>query len=138
MAATIVRQQGVLALYSGLSASLCRQLTYSTTRFGIYEVILNLYCIYAPKIVFFPYFLCNEMMYTKEFIEIPKHFFFTTICYFLLKKYSIFAGFKAICFAIWRSHTIPPQSSPCLPGWSSRWIYWNSCRHDQRTNAERH
>lgn len=26
------------ALYNGLSASLCRQLTYSTTRFGIYEV----------------------------------------------------------------------------------------------------
>ncbi|XP_071443757.1 mitochondrial dicarboxylate carrier isoform X1 [Hetaerina americana] len=34
----IVKQQGVLALYNGLSASLCRQLTYSTTRFGIYEV----------------------------------------------------------------------------------------------------
>jgi len=35
---SIVRGQGVLALYSGLSASLVRQLTYSTTRFGIYEV----------------------------------------------------------------------------------------------------
>lgn len=35
---SIIRKQGVLALYSGLSASLCRQLTYSTTRFGIYEV----------------------------------------------------------------------------------------------------
>jgi len=34
----IVKQQGILALYSGLSASLLRQLTYSTTRFGIYEV----------------------------------------------------------------------------------------------------
>lgn len=34
----VIRQQGVLALYSGLSASLMRQLTYSTTRFGIYEV----------------------------------------------------------------------------------------------------
>lgn len=34
----IVREQGVLALYNGLSASLLRQLTYSTTRFGIYEV----------------------------------------------------------------------------------------------------
>lgn len=34
----IVRQQGVLALYNGISASLLRQLTYSTTRFGIYEV----------------------------------------------------------------------------------------------------
>ncbi|CAG2068316.1 unnamed protein product, partial [Timema podura] len=31
----IVKQQGVLALYNGLSASLLRQLTYSTTRFGI-------------------------------------------------------------------------------------------------------
>jgi dicarboxylate transporter 10 len=34
----IVKEQGVIALYSGLSASLLRQLTYSTTRFGIYEV----------------------------------------------------------------------------------------------------
>lgn len=34
----VIRQQGVLALYNGLSASLLRQLTYSTTRFGIYEV----------------------------------------------------------------------------------------------------
>ena len=34
----IVKQQGVSALYSGLTASLLRQLTYSTTRFGIYEV----------------------------------------------------------------------------------------------------
>ena len=34
----IVKHQGVLALYNGLSASLLRQLTYSTTRFGIYEV----------------------------------------------------------------------------------------------------
>ncbi len=35
---SIVRNQGVLALYNGLSASLVRQLTYSTTRFAIYEV----------------------------------------------------------------------------------------------------
>ncbi|KAF4519390.1 hypothetical protein B566_EDAN008698 [Ephemera danica] len=35
---SIIRHQGVLALYNGLSASLCRQLSYSTTRFGIYEV----------------------------------------------------------------------------------------------------
>lgn len=34
----IVKEEGVVALYSGLSASLLRQLTYSTTRFGIYEV----------------------------------------------------------------------------------------------------
>lgn len=34
----IIKTQGIAALYNGLSASLCRQLTYSTTRFGIYEV----------------------------------------------------------------------------------------------------
>lgn len=33
----IVRNNGLLGLYSGLSASLLRQITYSTTRFGIYE-----------------------------------------------------------------------------------------------------
>lgn len=34
----VVREQGVFAFYNGISASLMRQLTYSTTRFGIYEV----------------------------------------------------------------------------------------------------
>jgi len=34
----IIRSEGFLALYNGLSASLVRQLTYSTTRFAIYEV----------------------------------------------------------------------------------------------------
>lgn len=35
----VVRTQGVLALYNGLSASVMRQLTYSTTRYGLYEVV---------------------------------------------------------------------------------------------------
>lgn len=35
----IVRHQGVIALYNGLSASLLRQLTYSTTRFAVYELL---------------------------------------------------------------------------------------------------
>lgn len=35
----IVEVQGFLALYNGLSASLFRQLTYSTTRFGLYEIM---------------------------------------------------------------------------------------------------
>jgi len=35
---TIVKTEGILGLYNGLSASLVRQLTYSTTRFAIYEV----------------------------------------------------------------------------------------------------
>lgn len=33
----ILKTDGVLGLYSGLSASLLRQMTYSTARFGIYE-----------------------------------------------------------------------------------------------------
>ncbi|KAG6212118.1 hypothetical protein E4U50_002009 [Claviceps purpurea] len=33
----IVKTDGISALYSGLSASLLRQLTYSTVRFGVYE-----------------------------------------------------------------------------------------------------
>ncbi|KAK1754606.1 mitochondrial dicarboxylate transporter [Echria macrotheca] len=33
----IVKHNGIRGLYNGLSASLLRQLTYSTTRFGIYE-----------------------------------------------------------------------------------------------------
>jgi dicarboxylate transporter 10 len=39
MSGTFVKIQtrGFLSLYSGISASLLRQLTYSTVRFGIYE-----------------------------------------------------------------------------------------------------
>ncbi|OAA67170.1 mitochondrial dicarboxylate carrier protein [Niveomyces insectorum RCEF 264] len=36
---SIVRHEGLRGLYSGLTASLLRQLTYSTTRFGLYEAI---------------------------------------------------------------------------------------------------
>ncbi|XP_022210859.1 mitochondrial dicarboxylate carrier [Drosophila obscura] len=34
----IVREQGVLALYNGISASLLRQYTYTLARFGIYQM----------------------------------------------------------------------------------------------------
>ncbi|NXX48535.1 DIC protein, partial [Tricholaema leucomelas] len=37
MAMRVIRTDGFLALYNGLSASLCRQMTYSLTRFAIYE-----------------------------------------------------------------------------------------------------
>ncbi|KAJ5716110.1 hypothetical protein N7493_008021 [Penicillium malachiteum] len=37
----IVRHNGVTGLYNGLSAALLRQITYSTTRFGIYEELKN-------------------------------------------------------------------------------------------------
>lgn len=35
----IIEVQGFSALYNGLTASLFRQLTYSTTRFGLYEIL---------------------------------------------------------------------------------------------------
>lgn len=36
---SIIRNEGFFAIYSGLSASLLRQGTYSTTRFGVYEYL---------------------------------------------------------------------------------------------------
>ncbi|XP_070580831.1 mitochondrial dicarboxylate carrier-like [Ptychodera flava] len=39
LAVDIVRNQGIRALYNGISASVCRQLTYSMTRFAIYETL---------------------------------------------------------------------------------------------------
>lgn len=39
MAGKIFRSDGILGFYNGLSASLLRQLTYSTTRFGMYETL---------------------------------------------------------------------------------------------------
>lgn len=36
---SIVRHEGIFAIYSGLSASLLRQATYSTARFGVYEAL---------------------------------------------------------------------------------------------------
>ncbi|XP_071385908.1 mitochondrial dicarboxylate carrier [Centroberyx affinis] len=39
MTINVVRREGYLALYSGLSASLCRQMTYSLSRFAIYETV---------------------------------------------------------------------------------------------------
>lgn len=37
----VVKTQGVLGLYNGLSASILRQMTYSLTRFAIYETTKN-------------------------------------------------------------------------------------------------
>jgi hypothetical protein len=42
MAVKIVRDNGILALYNGLSASCLRQATYTTTRFGIYGAVKSL------------------------------------------------------------------------------------------------
>jgi hypothetical protein len=43
-----VKGDGILALYNGLSASMVRQLTYSTARFAIYEVTALLLAIKGP------------------------------------------------------------------------------------------
>uniref|UniRef100_A0A8C9WR91 Mitochondrial dicarboxylate carrier n=1 Tax=Sander lucioperca TaxID=283035 RepID=A0A8C9WR91_SANLU len=42
MAVHVVKNDGVLALYNGLSASLCRQMSYSLTRFAIYETVRDM------------------------------------------------------------------------------------------------
>ncbi|ESO05963.1 hypothetical protein HELRODRAFT_184909 [Helobdella robusta] len=39
MGVKVVRSDGIFGLYNGLTASLLRQLTYSLTRFGIYETV---------------------------------------------------------------------------------------------------
>lgn len=38
----ILKNEGALALYSGLSAGLMRQATYTTTRLGIYTWLMEL------------------------------------------------------------------------------------------------
>lgn len=42
MAAKVIRDDGFLALYNGLSASCLRQATYTTTRFAIYGTVRSL------------------------------------------------------------------------------------------------
>lgn len=39
MIGRIWRENGPIGFYNGLSASLFRQITYSTTRFGVYQVL---------------------------------------------------------------------------------------------------
>ncbi|XP_057311453.1 mitochondrial dicarboxylate carrier-like isoform X2 [Hydractinia symbiolongicarpus] len=39
LGADVVKNDGILGLYSGISASILRQLTYTTVRFGMYEVV---------------------------------------------------------------------------------------------------
>ncbi|XP_063618498.1 mitochondrial dicarboxylate carrier isoform X1 [Cydia splendana] len=42
----VLKKQGIMGLYSGISASITRQLSYSSARFGIYEVSKQ---YFAPK-----------------------------------------------------------------------------------------
>jgi dicarboxylate transporter 10 len=41
MAVKVVKSDGFFALYSGISAGVLRQLTYTLTRFGVYEMVKN-------------------------------------------------------------------------------------------------
>ncbi|CAJ0565570.1 unnamed protein product, partial [Mesorhabditis spiculigera] len=43
MAVKLYKSDGIFAFYNGLSASLLRQLTYSTTRFAVYETLKKQY-----------------------------------------------------------------------------------------------
>ncbi len=42
MGVKVIRDNGFLSLYNGLSASCLRQATYTTTRFGIYSTVRSL------------------------------------------------------------------------------------------------
>ncbi|KAJ5899325.1 Mitochondrial dicarboxylate transporter [Penicillium taxi] len=44
----IVKNNGILGLYGGLSAAMLRQITYSTTRFGIYEELKGRFVTPGP------------------------------------------------------------------------------------------
>ncbi|KAL2257183.1 hypothetical protein VTK26DRAFT_553 [Humicola hyalothermophila] len=45
----VIKHEGIRGLYNGLSASLLRQITYSTTRFGIYEELKSYYANSAKR-----------------------------------------------------------------------------------------
>lgn len=40
---SVIKNEGILGLYTGLSAGLLRQATYTTTRLGIYTWLLGYY-----------------------------------------------------------------------------------------------
>lgn len=68
----IIKKQGVTALYNGLSASLLRQLTYSTVRFGAYEVRrAHIYCWSLFHWWLYWYILNNVFKLGKQTIESP-------------------------------------------------------------------
>jgi len=46
----VIRQEGLLGLNHGLTAAVLRQLTYSTTRFAVYEVSMTL-CLFMQGTV---------------------------------------------------------------------------------------
>lgn len=57
----VIKQEGILSLNHGLSAAVLRQLTYSTTRFAVYEVSI---CFLLPR-----YLLCWMMVTMHAFFN---------------------------------------------------------------------
>ncbi|KIW06301.1 uncharacterized protein PV09_02767 [Verruconis gallopava] len=49
MFAHVAKQDGIKGLYRGLSASILRQMTYSTTRFGVYEELKQIFATKREK-----------------------------------------------------------------------------------------
>lgn len=54
----IIKTEGIFGLYSGLSASILRQITYSTMRFGVYDKLKNLISNNQGKYILF-FFDCT-------------------------------------------------------------------------------
>ncbi|XP_038013022.1 mitochondrial dicarboxylate carrier isoform X1 [Motacilla alba alba] len=71
MAMHVIRTDGVLALYNGLSASLCRQMTYSLTRFGIYETARNRISNQGPPPFYQKVLLAAVSGFTGGFVGTP-------------------------------------------------------------------
>jgi len=46
----VIQQEGLLSLNHGLTAAVLRQLTYSTTRFAVYEVSMTV-CVFVQGTV---------------------------------------------------------------------------------------
>ncbi|NXQ20061.1 DIC protein, partial [Peucedramus taeniatus] len=71
MAMHVIRTDGFLALYNGLSASLCRQMTYSLTRFGIYESAKNRLGSQGPPPFYQKVLLAAAGGFTGGFVGTP-------------------------------------------------------------------
>jgi hypothetical protein len=111
----IVRSEGALALYNGLSASLVRQLTYSTTRFAIYEVNVYLYT-----------HAC-----TRAGCPAPISFL-VLVCH----KYRIFSVVQATSLSERRANRVPDARGHGCRGRVPRRIHRDAWRHGQRQDAE--
>ena len=80
MGKQVVRNEGVLGLYNGISASIGRQMTYSLTRFAVYErikVCVCLFCLTQVRVS-----LHLEVVYTVPINSCLN--WFSNICHFAI------------------------------------------------------